>query len=164
MSEDIKLFLDDEADEARQEAETEQLSDLNQMLTNKLKQTVADYENFRNRSEREKLHMYDKGVKDVATTLLPIMDNFELATKNADTTDSFVKGVLMIQSQLTAALNSLGIEKIEALGQPFDIKYHSAISHIESADHGEGEIVECMQAGYVYKGEVLRHAVVVVAN
>ena len=138
--------------------------DFVQALTNKLKQTVADYENFRNRSEKEKLHMYDKGIKDVATSLLPILDNFELATKNADTTDNFVKGVLMIQNQLAAAFSELGIEKISALGQPFDIKFHSAISHIESDAHGEGEIVECMQAGYTYKGEVLRHAVVVVAN
>lgn len=134
------------------------------MLMSKIKQMSADYENFRNRSEREKTRMFDIGKTSVIEALLPIMDNFALATKNADTADSFVKGVMMIQNQLNHALEEIGVKKIEALGTIFDIKFHNAVSHVESETAQAGEIVEELAAGYIYKDTVIRHSMVVVAN
>jgi len=135
-----------------------------EVLLNKIKQISADYENFRNRSEREKTRMYDMGKISVVEDLLPIIDNFALATKNADPGDSFVKGVLMIQNQFQHVLEDLGIQKIPAVGESFDTRYHSAVSHVEDEKVGEQEIVEELQAGYSYKDTVIRHSVVVVAN
>ena len=133
-------------------------------LVAKIKQLSADYENFRKRSEREKTRMYDSGKISVVEALLPVLDNFALAMKNADSDDGFVKGVAMIQSQLTHILDELGVKRIAALGETFDIKYHNAVNHIEDEDAGEQEIVQELQAGYIYKEEVIRHSMVVVAN
>jgi len=133
-------------------------------LLTKLKQISADYENFRNRSEREKTRMYDMGKMSVVESLLPIVDNFALATKNADGNDGFVKGVAMIQNQLNHMLDELGVKRISAVGEVFDIKFHNAVSHIEDESVGEKVIVEELQAGYTYKDTVLRHSMVVVAN
>ena len=135
-----------------------------EMLMNKIKQMSADYENFRTRSEREKARMYDLGKISVVEALLPIIDNFALATKSADLSDSFVKGVMMIQNQLDHALEEIGVQKIKALGEVFDIKFHNAVSHIESDEAGTGEIVEELATGYIYKDTVIRHSMVVVAN
>ena len=135
-----------------------------ELILLKLKQISADYENFRTRSEREKGRMYDLGKMHVIEALLPIADNFDLAFKNADKGDNFVKGILMIQSQFNALFAEMGIIKIPAVGETFDIRFHSAISHIKDDNFGEQEIVEEVQAGYVYRDVVIRHSVVVVAN
>ena len=137
---------------------------LTEVLSTKIKQLSADYDNFRKRSEREKSRMYDSGKINVVEALLPVLDNFTLAMKNADPDDGFVKGVAMIQSQLTHILDELGVKRIAALGETFDIKYHNAVSHIEDEDAGEQEIVQELQTGYIYKEGVIRHSMVVVAN
>ncbi|MCL2236079.1 MAG: nucleotide exchange factor GrpE [Defluviitaleaceae bacterium] len=144
--------------------ETVQAEDFVAQLVDKLKHTVADYENYRKRSEKEKAGMYDRGIITFATELLPVMDNFALATKNADHSDNFVKGVLMIQSQLNSMFENMGITKIPAVGETFDTKFHNAVSTIEDESRGAQEIAEELQAGYIYKGAVIRHSVVVVAN
>lgn len=151
-------------EEEVQQDEVQQAEDFVAQLVNKLKETTADYENFRKRSEKEKAHMYDRGIINFATELLPIMDNFALAVKNADHGDNFVKGVLMIQGQLNSMFENMGITKILAVGETFDTKFHNAISSIEDESLGIREIAEELQAGYTYKGVVIRHSVVVVAN
>ncbi|MCL2169176.1 MAG: nucleotide exchange factor GrpE [Defluviitaleaceae bacterium] len=133
-------------------------------LIGKLKTLTADYENFRTRSEREKTRMYDLGKMNVIENLLPIADNFALATKNADPADSFVKGVLMIQSQLSHMFDDMGVKKIPTIGEKFDIKYHNAVSRVDDETKGDMTIVEEIQAGYTYKDNIVRHAMVVVAN
>jgi molecular chaperone GrpE len=135
-----------------------------ELILLKLKQISADYENFRTRSEREKGRMYDLGKMHVVEALLPIIDNFGLALKNADPNDSFVRGILMIQSQFNTLFAEMGVIKIPAVGEIFDIRFHSASSHIQDDEYGEQEIVEEVQAGYVYRDVVIRHSVVVVAN
>ncbi|MCL2854083.1 MAG: nucleotide exchange factor GrpE [Defluviitaleaceae bacterium] len=152
-------------EEAMQEQDDAvQTEDFVAALVNKLKQTAADYENYRKRSEKEKAGMYDRGIMAFATELLPIMDNFALATKNADHGDNFVKGVLMIQSQLNSMFENMGITKILAVGETFNTKFHNAVSTIEDENLGTQEIAEELQTGYIYKGAVIRHSVVVVAN
>ena len=159
--------LVEEADETAEQEPTSEMDEmkaLNMALVQKLQQVSADYENFRRRNEQEKTHMYDRGIMAFAEALLPVMDNFALATKNADPNDSFVKGVLMIQNQLNHIFEDMGMKPIAAVGEVFDTKLHSAISHIADETKGEQEIVEELQKGYIYKEVVLRHAVVVVAN
>ncbi|MCL2574813.1 MAG: nucleotide exchange factor GrpE [Defluviitaleaceae bacterium] len=154
----------DEQIKQQEPAELEKMQALNNALINKLQQVTADYENFRNRSEKEKAHMYDRGIMAFAEGLLPVMDNFNLAMKNADPADVFIKGVLMIKNQLDHMFDDMGIKRIATVGEAFDTNLHSAISHIEDDAVGEKIITEEMQAGYTYKGQIIRHAAVVVAN
>jgi len=145
--------------------EFNKLKEFNDLLTNKLKQTIADYENYRNRSEKEKTMMYDRGIMSFALALLPVMDNFALAVKSAaNPEDNFVKGVVMIQSQLSHMLEDMGLKKIPATGETFDTKYHHAVGHIQSETHNEQEIAEELLPGYTYKDVVVRHSTVIVAN
>ena len=130
----------------------------------KLQRMAAEFENFRNRTTKDLANIYDNGIKDAISRLLPIIDNFDRSLIGADSGDNFVKGVMMIQSQLTNMLEDLGITKIPAIGQTFDPKLHSAISHIEDEQYGKNEIAQEMQAGYMYKDGIIRHSMVVVAN
>jgi molecular chaperone GrpE len=129
-----------------------------------LQRISAEFENFRNRSIKEKAGEYSRAVRDVVFSILPIIDNFGRSLKQANPDDSFVKGIMMIESQLNSALDNLGISKIDALGMEFNPKFHSAISHIEDEGKGKNEIIEELQAGYIYKDSVIRHSLVVVAN
>ncbi|MDR2182687.1 MAG: nucleotide exchange factor GrpE [Clostridiales bacterium] len=138
--------------------------ELNDLCMDKIRHQAAEFENYRNRTSKEMGQIFDKGVREVVSALLPIIDNFALAVKNADKKDPFAAGMMMIQSQLHTMLENLGIEKIPAVGEKFDTKYHSAVSHIKDESLDEGVVAEELQGGYVYKGSVIRHAVVVVAN
>ena len=140
------------------------IKELNDLYAGKIKQQAADFENYRNRTAKEMSQIYDKGARDVILALLPIVDNFALATKDADKTDGFAAGMFMIQQQLHNALKNLGVEKIPAVGEKFDIRYHSAVSHIVDEGVDEGIITQELQGGYMYKDNVIRHAMVVVAN
>ena len=138
--------------------------ELNDLYMDKIRHQAAEFENYRNRTSKEMGQVFDKGVREVISSLLPIIDNFALATKNVDKADPFAAGMLMIQSQLHNMLENLGIEKISAVGEKFDTKYHSAVSHIKDDNLGEGIVAEELQGGYIYKDSVIRHAIVVVAN
>jgi len=131
----------------------------------KMQRTVAEFDNFRKRTAKEKASMYDDGVRDAVLAILPAMDNFERALKAADDAgDAFVKGVDMIYKQMMGMLDSLGIEAIDAVGQPFDPNRHSAVAHVEDEQYGASEIVEEMMKGYAHKGKVIRYSMVKVAN
>jgi molecular chaperone GrpE (heat shock protein) len=138
--------------------------ELNELYMDKIRHQAAEFENYRNRTSKEMGQIFDKGVGEVVLSLLPIIDNFQRATKNADKKDPFAAGMLMIQSQLHNMLENLGIEKIPTVGEKFDTKYHSAVSHIKDDGLGEGIVAEELQGGYVYKDTVIRYAAVVVAN
>ena len=152
------------AEEAEPETDIELLARLNVVYADKIKSQAAEFENFRNRTKKEMGQMYDRGVADAVTALLPVIDNFALALKNADKSDGFAAGVVMIQNQIFAMLEGLGVTKIEAKGQPFDTKYHAAAAHIEDENLPENTVAEELAAGYTYKESILRHAMVVVAN
>ena len=138
--------------------------ELNQLYMDKIRHQAAEFENYRNRTSKEMGQVFDKGVREIAAALLPITDNFQRALKNADTKDPFVAGMTMIESQLHTMLESMDIKKIPSVGEVFDTKYHSAVSHIADDSLGEGIVAEELAAGYIHKDSVIRHAVVVVAN
>ena len=131
----------------------------------KLRRNMAEFDNFRKRTTKEKATMYDEGVKDTFEKLIPILDNFELALNTAvDKRDNFYKGVDMILRQFQAVLFDSGIEEIPALGSQFDPTLHNAVAHISDDAFGSNEVIEEMRKGYKYKDKVLRHSMVKVAN
>lgn len=127
--------------------------------------TMAEFDNFRKRTQKEKEQAFGRGVAYAAEAVLPVVDNFERALAAAkDKEDSFVKGVEMTYHQMMGALKTLGIEPIDALGKPFDPHFHHAMMHVEDENYGENEIIEVLQVGYMYNDTVLRCSMVKVAN
>ncbi len=136
-------------------------------LTDRLKRQMAEFDNFRKRSEREKSQMYEIGAKDVIEKILPIVDNFErgLGQVSEDQKDDpFLQGMEMIYKQLMTTLDSLGVKPIEAVGKEFDPNFHNAVMHVENDEVGENIVVAEFQKGYMYRDSVVRHSMVQVAN
>ena len=136
-------------------------------LTDKGKRQLAELENFRNRTEKEKSQIYMVGARDVIEKLLPVVDNFERGLKSIpeDQKDGPVaSGMEMIYKQLITVLTDLGVTPIEAVGQEFDPNFHNAVMHAEDEDLGENTVSEEFQKGYKYKDAVLRHSMVQVVN
>ena len=136
-------------------------------LTDKVKRQLAEFENFRNRTEKEKSQMYMVGARDVIEKLLPVVDNFERGLKSIpeDQKDGPVaSGMEMIYKQLITVLTDLGVTPIEAVGQEFDPNFHNAVMHAEDEELGENTVSEEFQRGYKYKDAVLRHSMVKVVN
>mgnify|MGYP000160621120 CR=1 FL=1 len=138
-------------------------------LTDRLKRTLAEFENFRKRSEREKAQMFDLGAKSVLEKLLPVIDNFERSVAQAPESEepgikAYAEGMEMIYRQLLKNMKEAGVEPIDAKGKPFDPTYHNAVMHEENDELGENVVAEELQKGYLYKDSVLRHSMVKVAN
>ena len=136
-------------------------------LTDKLKRQLAEFENFRNRTDKEKSQMYAVGAKDVIEKILPVIDNFERGLKSIPEDQKggpVASGMEMIYKQLITVLSDLGVTPIEAVGQEFDPNLHNAVMHAEDEGLGENIAAEEFQKGYKYKDTVLRHSMVKVAN
>ena len=136
-------------------------------MADKVKRQLAEFENFRNRTEKEKSQMYMVGARDVIEKLLPVVDNFERGLKSIpeDQKDGPVaSGMEMIYKQLITVLTDLGVTPIEAVGQEFDPNFHNAVMHAEDEELGENTVSEEFQKGYKYKDAVLRHSMVKVVN
>lgn len=133
-------------------------------LTDRLQRTMAEFDNFRKRTEKEKASMYIIGAKEIIEKILPVVDNFERGLATAQDGDAFAEGMKMIYKQLMTTLDDLGVKAIEAVGQPFDPSYHNAVMHVDDESLGENVVAEELQKGYTYKDFVIRHSMVKVAN
>ena len=133
-------------------------------LTDRLKRTMAEFDNFRKRTEKEKSSMYIIGAKEIVEKILPVVDNFERGLAQAQEGDAFADGMKMIYKQLTTTLDELGVKPIEAVGKEFNPDFHNAVMHVEDEEVGENIVVEEFQKGYTYKDFVVRHSMVKVAN
>ena len=133
-------------------------------LTDRLKRNMAEFDNFRKRTEKEKSSMYIIGAKDIIEKILPVVDNFERGLAQATEGDPFAEGTAKIYKQLTNTLDSLGVEPIEAVDKEFNPDLHNAVMHVEDESVGDNIVVEELQKGYTYKGFVVRHSMVKVAN
>lgn len=136
-------------------------------LTDRLTRQMAEFDNFRKRTDREKSQMYEVGAKDVIDKILPVVDNFERglgAVTEEEKEDPFVKGMEQIYKQLMTTLEGIGVKPIEAVGNEFDPDFHNAVIHVEDEEVGENIIVEEFQKGYMYRDSVVRHSMVKVAN
>ena len=129
-------------------------------LTDRLKRNMAEFDNFRKRTEKEKSSMYIIGAKDIIEKILPVVDNFERGLAQATEGDPFAEGMEKIYKQLTTTLESLGVEPIEAVDKEFNPDLHNAVMHVEDESVGDNIIVEELQKGYTYKGFVVRHSMV----
>ena len=134
-------------------------------LTDKVRRQMAEFENFRKRSEKEKTQMYEVGAKGILEKILPVVDNFERGLKGMEESeDPFAQGMQMIYKQLMTSLEEAGVKAIESVGQEFNPDFHNAVMHVEDDEFGENEIVEEFKKGYMYHDSVLRHSMVKVAN
>ena len=136
-------------------------------LKDKLTRQMAEFDNFRKRTEKEKSAMYEIGAKDIIEKILPVVDNFERglgAVTEEQKEDSFVSGMEMIYKQIMTTLDSVGVKAIEAVGNEFDPDFHNAVMHVEDDEVGENIVVEEFQKGYTYRDTVVRHSMVKVAN
>ena len=136
-------------------------------LSDKLLRQMAEFDNFRKRSEKEKAAMYDIGAKNVIDKLLPIVDNFErgfTTVAEEDKEDAFVAGMEMVYKQLMTMLESVEVKPIEAVGKEFNPDLHNAVMHVEDEEVGENIVVEEFQKGYTYRDSVVRYSMVKVAN
>lgn len=152
---------EEKAEEKKPSPEQEKIDD----LTDRLKRQMAEFENFRKRTEKEKADMFDAGARSVLEKILPVVDNFERGLANAPAEgDAFGDGVRMIYKQMTKTLDDIGLEAIDAKGKTFDPNLHNAVMHVDDDQYGENEVVEELQKGYTFHDTVVRHSMVKVAN
>ena len=152
-----------EAKDAKKDPKDAQIEE----LQDRLKRQMAEFDNFRKRTEKEKAAMYEVGAKDIIEKILPVLDNFErglAAVPEDEKGSSFAEGIEKIYKQFVKTLEDAGVEAIEAVGQQFDPNLHNAVMHVEDEKYGENEIAMELQKGYKYRGSVVRHSMVQVAN
>ena len=134
-------------------------------LTDRVRRQMAEFDNFRKRTEKEKAAMYEIGAKSVIEKILPVVDNFERGLATAENReDPFVDGMNKIYKQLMTTLESLEVTPIEAVGQEFNPELHNAVMHVDDESVGENMVVEELQKGYKYRDSVVRYSMVKVAN
>ena len=136
-----------------------------EQLTDRVTRQMAEFENFRRRTDQEKAQMFGNGQKAIVEKILPVVDNFErgLATVE-EGADPFADGMLMIYKQLLTTLEEIGVKPIEAVGQEFNPDFHNAVMHVDDEEVGENIVVEEFQKGYMMNDTVVRHSMVKVAN
>lgn len=158
-----KETKESEAKDAKKDPKDAQIEE----LQDRLKRQMAEFDNFRKRTEKEKAAMYEIGAKDIIEKILPVLDNFErglAAVPEDEKGSSFAEGIEKIYKQFVKTLEDAGVETIEAVGQQFDPNLHNAVMHVEDEKYGENEIAMELQKGYKYRGSVVRHSMVQVAN
>lgn len=147
----------------KKDKKEEQIEELN----DRVRRQMAEFDNFRKRSEKEKSMMFDMGAKNVIEKILPIVDNFErgfTTVDEADKDDAFVQGMQQVYKQLMTELEAIGVTPIEALGQEFNPDFHNAVMQVESEEYESGIIAQEFMKGYMYKDTVVRHSMVGVVN
>lgn len=153
--------------QAKQDKKSDALKEQVEQLQDKVKRQLAEFENFRNRTEKEKSAMFETGAKSVIEKMLPVVDNFErgLATVPEDKKeDPFVDGMNRVYKQLLTELENIGVKPIEAVGQEFDPNLHNAVMQEASEEYESGIVVRELQKGYTYRDSVVRHSMVAVAE
>ena len=136
-------------------------------LTDMVKRQMAEFDNYRKRTEKEKASMYEIGAREVIEKILPIVDKFErglAAVPEEEKETPVVDGMNKIYRQLLSVFEGMGVKAIESVGQEFNPDFHNAVMHVEDEEAGENVVVEDFQKGYTYKDTVIRHSMVKVAN
>lgn len=157
-SEDKKGFF-----KKKKDKKDEQIEELN----DRLKRQMAEFENFRKRTEKEKAQMFDMGARTVVEKILPVVDNFErglAAVPEEQKEDAFVQGMDKTYKHMMSMLEEAGVTPIEAVGKEFDPNFHNAVMHVEDEELGDNVVAEELQKGYMYRDTVVRHSMVKVAN
>lgn len=158
---------DCEATETAEETVKDKTQEKIDELEDKVKRQLAEFENFRKRTEKEKATMFEAGAKSVIEKILPVIDNFErglATTKEEDKTNPHVEGMNMIYKQLMTELDKLEVKPIEAVGKEFNPDFHNAIMQVESDEYESGIIAQELLKGYTYRDSVIRHSMVAVVS
>ena len=161
---------DDKSDEKKglfkkkkKDKKDEQIEELN----DRLKRQMAEFENFRKRSEKEKSQMFDMGAKTIVEKILPVIDNFErglAAVPDDKKDDPFITGMDKVYKQMLTELDAAGVKPIECVGQEFDPDFHNAVMQVENDELESGTVAQELQKGYMYKDSVVRHSMVSVVQ
>jgi len=133
-------------------------------LEDRYKRILAEFENFKKRSSKEREGLYNSILSDVVEVILPVVDNLENAAKVETGDEEYKKGIELVLKQLKDVLASKGVEEIKTVGETFDPELHEAVSSIQDENLGEKEIAEEYRKGYKIGNRVIRHSMVVVAN
>lgn len=147
----------------KKDKKDEQIEELN----DRLKRQMAEFDNFRKRTEKEKSQMYDMGAKSIIEKVLPVIDNFErglAAVPEEAKEDAFVVGMDKVYKQMLSELEAIGVKAIDAVGQEFDPEFHNAVMQTESDEYESGVVAQELQKGYMYKDSVVRHSMVAVVS
>lgn len=161
VKEEVKEEVTPEVTETEPENEFEKkYNDVNE----KYMRTLAEYDNYRKRTIKEKESIYPEAKAVVIEKFLPVMDNFQRAIDSAENKDGFYEGVVMLKKQMDDVLTALGVEEIKSVGETFNPEFHNAVMHIDDEEQGENVIVEEFQKGYKIGDRVVRHSMVKVAN
>ncbi len=161
IKEEVKEEVTPEVVETEPENEFEKkYNDVNE----KYMRTLAEYDNYRKRTIKEKESIYPEAKAVVIEKFLPVMDNFQRAIDSAENKDGFYEGVVMLKKQMDEVLAALGVEEIKSIGEEFNPELHNAVMHIDDEEQGENVIVEEFQKGYKIGDRVIRHSMVKVAN
>ena len=161
--EDNKKEKDGFFKKKKKDKKDEQIED----LSDRLKRQMAEFDNFRKRTEKEKTQMFDMGARTIIEKILPVVDNFErgLAAVSEDEKESaFVDGMDKVYKQLLTELDAAGVKPIEAVGKEFDLEFHNAVMQVESDEYESGVVAQELQKGYMYKDSVVRHSMVAVVQ
>ena len=133
-------------------------------MTDRYKRLMAEFDNFKKRSAKERESLYDSLTSDIVTSILPVLDNLEKAVSTKTEDQNYKQGVEMVHKQFIDTLGSLGVEEIKTIGETFNPEYHEAVSSVQDENLGEKEIKEEFRKGYKIREKVIRHSMVVVAN
>lgn len=147
--------------------DSQELEKMNQELeetTDRLKRLMAEFENYKKRSSKEREMLYNSLVADIVSAILPAVDNLEKAVQTETEDKQYKQGIELVDKQIKDVLNSFGVKKIESKGQKFDPEVHEAVNHVEDPNLGEQEIKDEFRAGYKIGNKVIRHSMVIVAN
>ncbi len=156
-----------ESEEVTEEAPLEEENEFEKKyndVNEKYLRTLAEYDNYRKRTIKEKESIYPEAKAVVIEKFLPVLDNFQRAIESAENKDAFYEGVVMLKKQMDEVLGALGVEEIKAVGEEFNPEVHNAVMHVEDEEAGENIIVEEFQRGYKIGDRVIRHSMVKVAN
>lgn len=164
---DKKEELENEKVQNEENTENNELQSKQQELdelTDRYKRILAEFENHKKRSQKEREGLYNSILGDIVEVILPILDNLENASKVETSDENYKKGIELVLKQFQDVLKSKGVEEIKALGETFDPELHEAVSSVQDDSKGEKEIIQEYRKGYRIGHKVIRHSMVVVAN
>ena len=167
MAENNEKTTVEETTPAEEIVETNELEEMQKKadeLNDRLLRTMAEYDNYRKRTQKEKESMYPDAISFAVQTILPVIDNFEIALKSECADENFKKGMEMIFNQMMESLKSLNVSEINPVGEPFDPEEHNAVMHIDDDTVEDNTVVEVLRKGYKLGEKVIRFAMVKVAN
>ena len=163
MEEKNEEVIEKEQEEIVEERQDTTKQELEEM-TDRYKRLMAEFDNFKKRSSKERESLYNSLISDIVTSILPVVDNLEKAVSTPTEDENYKQGVEMVYKQFLDTLTNLGVEEIKTVGETFDPEYHEAVSSVQDENLGEKEIKEEFRKGYKIKDKVIRHYMVVVAN